>query len=35
MDEIKFAEEKIAASEDKILEIMVAADVAKRRAEEG
>ena len=29
MDEIKFAEEKIAASEDKILEIMVAADARK------
>ncbi len=29
MDEIKFAEEKIAASEDKILEIMVAADTRK------
>jgi len=29
MDEIKFAEAKIAASEDKILEIMVAADVRK------
>ncbi len=29
MEEIKFAEEKIAASEDKILEIMVAADVRK------
>ncbi len=29
MDEIKFAEEKIAASEDKILEIMVAADSRK------
>jgi len=29
MDEIKFAEEKIAASEDKILEIMVAADGRK------
>jgi len=36
MDEIKFAEEKIAASEDKILEIMVAADTRKealKRAE--
>ena len=29
MDEIKFAEQKIAASEDKILEIMVAADSRK------
>ncbi len=29
MEEIKFAEQKIAASEDKILEIMVAADVRK------
>jgi uncharacterized protein len=29
MHEIKFAEEKIAASEDKILEIMVAADIRK------
>ena len=29
MDEIKFAEDKIAASEDKILEIMVAADARK------
>jgi len=29
MEEIKFAEEKIAASEDKILEIMVAADARK------
>lgn len=29
MDEIKFAEEKIAGSEDKILEIMVAADARK------
>ena len=29
MEEIKFAEEKIAASEDKILEIMVAADTRK------
>jgi len=29
MDEIKFAEQKIAASEDKILEIMVAADARK------
>jgi predicted nucleic acid-binding Zn-ribbon protein len=29
MDEIKFAEQKIAASEDKILEIMVAADTRK------
>ena len=29
MDEIKFAEEKVAASEDKILEIMVAADARK------
>ncbi len=29
MDEIKFAEEKIAASEDKILEIMVSADARK------
>jgi predicted nucleic acid-binding Zn-ribbon protein len=29
MDEIKFAEEKIAASEDKILEIMVATDARK------
>jgi predicted nucleic acid-binding Zn-ribbon protein len=29
MDEIRFAEEKIAASEDKILEIMVAADTRK------
>ncbi len=37
MDEIKFAEEKIAASEDKILEIMVAADTRKeglKKAEE-
>src|SRR5271169_112437 len=29
MEEIKFAEQKIAASEDKILEIMVAADARK------
>ena len=29
MDEIKFAEQKVAASEDKILEIMVAADTRK------
>jgi predicted nucleic acid-binding Zn-ribbon protein len=29
MDEIKFADEKVAASEDKILEIMVAADTRK------
>src|SRR5208337_3719864 len=29
MEEIKFAEQKIAASEDKILEIMVAADCRK------
>src|SRR5450755_4590880 len=29
MDEIKFAEQKIAASEDKILEIMVAADTSR------
>jgi len=29
MDEIKFAEDKIAASEDKVLEIMVAADARK------
>jgi len=29
MEEIKFAEEKVAASEDKILEIMVAADARK------
>lgn len=29
MDEIKFAEEKVTASEDKILEIMVAADTRK------
>jgi predicted nucleic acid-binding Zn-ribbon protein len=29
MEEIKFAEEKVAASEDKILEIMVAADTRK------
>src|SRR5271157_2098547 len=29
MEEIKFAEEKIAASEDKVLEIMVAADARK------
>ena len=35
MEEIKFAEQKIAASEDKILEIMVAADARKEDAEEG
>jgi predicted nucleic acid-binding Zn-ribbon protein len=35
MDEIKFAEEKIAASEDKILEIMVAADIRKESLKQG
>jgi predicted nucleic acid-binding Zn-ribbon protein len=35
MDEIKFAEEKIAASEDKILEIMVAADIRKESLKKG
>ena len=34
MEEIKFAEQKIAASEDKILEIMVAADARKESLQE-
>ena len=34
MEEIKFAEQKIAASEDKILEIMVAADARKESLKE-
>jgi predicted nucleic acid-binding Zn-ribbon protein len=34
MDEIKFAEQKVAAAEDKILEIMVAADARKQAQKE-